>query len=126
MTSRRAPEPGAERAQHRLGDVHGLARAALQQLDDVAEQHQPLDAVQRGEQRLERLGAAQDVAPEAGAEVQVGDDERGHGRGGIGGIPADPLTKVRDMRRREQPGERSARVRQAAVQLAASRSASAR
>ena len=83
-----APEPRAERAQHRLGDVHRLARAPLQQLDDVAEQHQALDAVQRGEQRLERLGAAQDVAPETGAEVQVGDDEGRHGRAD-GGIPAD-------------------------------------
>ena len=45
---------------------------------DVTQQHQPLDPVQRGEQRLERLGAAQDVAPEPGAEVEVGDDERGH------------------------------------------------
>ena len=96
MTSRRAPEPRAERAQHRLGDVHRLARAPLQQLHDVAEQHQPLDAVERGEQRLERLGAAQDVAAETGAEVQIGDDEGGHGRAGwwhSGGS----LTKVRDM-----------------------------
>ena len=67
MTSRRAPEPRPERAQHRLGDVHRLARAALQQLHDVAEQHQPLDAVERGEQRLERLGAAQDVAARDGS-----------------------------------------------------------
>ena len=94
---RRAPEPGAERAQHRLGDVHGLARAPLQQLHDVAQQHQPLDAVQRGEQRLQRLGAAQDVAPEPGAEVQIGDDERGHGRAGWWHSEGS-LTKVRDMR----------------------------
>ena len=74
----RAAEPRAERPQHRLGDVHRLARAPLEQLDDVAQQHEALDAVQRGEQRLERLGAAQHVAPQTGAEVQVGDDERAH------------------------------------------------
>ena len=74
----RAAEPRPERAQDRLGDLHGLARAPLEQLDDVAQQHEALDAVQRVEQGLERLGAAQDVAPQAGAEVQVGDDERGH------------------------------------------------
>ena len=93
---RRAPEPGAERAQDRLGDVHGLARAPLQQLHDVAQQHQPLDAVQRGEQRLQRLGATQDVAAEPGAEVQIGDDEGGHGRAGWWHSD-ESLTKVRDM-----------------------------
>ena len=96
MTSGRAPEPRAERAQHRLGDLHRLARAPLQQLDDVAEQHQALDAVQRGEQRLERLGAAQDVAPEAGAEVQVGDDERAS-RGRDDATPTGRRLRRRDL-----------------------------
>ena len=55
------------------------ARAPLQQLDHVAEQHQPIDAVERGEQRLERLGAAQHVVSQAGAEMEIGDHERAHG-----------------------------------------------
>ena len=48
------------------------------QLDDVAEQHEALDAVEGVEQGIERLIVAQDVAAQAGAEVQIGDDERGH------------------------------------------------
>ena len=40
--------------------------------------HQALDAVERGQQRVERLAAAQDVVAQAAAEVQVGYDERGH------------------------------------------------
>ncbi len=68
----------AERSQHRLGDLHRLARAPLGQLDDVAEQHQSLDAVESGQQGIERLRATQDVALKASAEVQIGDDERAH------------------------------------------------
>ena len=37
-----------------------------------------LDAVERGQQGIERLIAAQDVVAQAATEVQVGDDERGH------------------------------------------------
>jgi hypothetical protein len=48
---------------------------ALQQLDGVAEEHEPVDAVQRGQQRSAPRGVAQDVAPQARAEVEVGDDE---------------------------------------------------
>ena len=123
-----AAQPRAERAQHRLGDLHRLARAPLRQLDDVAEQHQALDAVERGQQRVERLGAAQDVVAQAGAEVQVGDDERGHagatmphsawrcprgspqrlrrrlgriGRTGARGLGAGPAGLAREQRRAE-------------------------
>ena len=56
-------DPGADRAQHRLGDLHRLRGAVLEQLDHVAEQHQPVDALERGEQRLQRLAAAQHVPP---------------------------------------------------------------
>ena len=73
-----AAQPLAERAQDRLGDLHRLSRATLRQFDDVAEEHETLDAVEGVEQRIERLIVAQDVAAQAGAEVQIGDDERGH------------------------------------------------
>ncbi len=70
----------ADRVQDRLGDRHRLRRPALHQLDGVAEQDEAVDVVERAQQRGERLRVAQDVALEARAEVQVGDDERAHGR----------------------------------------------
>ena len=75
------PERAPERSQHRLGDGHRRARAALEELDRVAEEHEPVDAVERVEQRRQRAALAQDVAPETGAEVQVGDDEGAHETG---------------------------------------------
>jgi hypothetical protein len=68
-------------AQHGLGHLHRLRRAAFEQLDDVAEQHEAIDARERLEQGLERPRAAQHVALQARAEVEVGDDEGPH-RGG--------------------------------------------
>ena len=57
-----------------------MRRAPLGQLDDVAEQHEPLGALERAQQRLEGAGAAQDVALEARAEVEIRDDEGPHRR----------------------------------------------
>ena len=73
-------EARADRPQHGLGDLHRAARAALEQLDDVAEEHEPVDAVERAQERVERGVDAQHVAAQARAEVQVGDDERAHAR----------------------------------------------
>ena len=87
----------ADRVQDRLGDRHRLRRAALQQLDGVAEQDEAVDVVERAEQRRERLRVAQDVALEARAEVQVGDDERAHGRRDDA-RPAGPPSPVPDPR----------------------------
>ena len=53
----------------------------MAQLEDVAEQDEPVDAVQARAQDVERLRAAEDVGAAAHAEVQVGDDERAHGAG---------------------------------------------
>ena len=44
----------ADRAQHRPRERGRVAAAPGQQLDDVAEQHEPVDVVERGEQRRER------------------------------------------------------------------------
>ena len=45
----------------------------------VAEQNQPVDAIELGQQRLPQLGTAQQVDTGQAAEVQVGDDQRAHG-----------------------------------------------
>ena len=68
----------ADRPQHRFGDRHRLLRAPLHQLDDVAEEDQPVDALERGEQALERRGSAQHVVLEPRAEVQIGDEQGAH------------------------------------------------
>jgi hypothetical protein len=73
-----AAEPFADRAQHGLSRLHRLPRATLGQLDDVAEEDQPRDAVESLEQRLERLAMAQHVTPEPGSEVEIGDHEGPH------------------------------------------------
>jgi len=49
------------------------------QLERVAEQDEPVDAVEAVEQHAERRRAPQRLAAAAQAEVQVGDDERAHG-----------------------------------------------
>jgi hypothetical protein len=73
-----AAEPLAERTQDRLGGLHRLYGAALEQLDHVAQQDEPVGPVQRLQQGRKRGGAPQDVTPEARAEVQVRDDEGPH------------------------------------------------
>ena len=73
-----ARHPGADRAQRRLGDLHRLRGAVLEQLDHVAEQHQPVGALERAEQRVEGGSPPQHVSPQAGAEVEVRDDKRAH------------------------------------------------
>ncbi len=71
---------GAQRGEDRPRRRERLALGAVAQLDDVAEQHQAVDPVERRDERGQagRVGA-QDVAPPAGAEVQVGDDEGAQG-----------------------------------------------
>jgi hypothetical protein len=81
-------QPLAERLQDRLGDLHRLLGTALEQLDDVAEQDQSIDFVERAEQGLERLGAAKHVAPQAGAEMEIGDDQGARDRVKIAQRPA--------------------------------------
>jgi hypothetical protein len=50
----------------------------LELADDVAEQHQPLDPVERVEQRPERRRMTQHIALEPGAEMKVRHHERAH------------------------------------------------
>jgi hypothetical protein len=64
-------EARSDRPQYGLGHVHRLLRAALQQLDNIPQQNQPLDTLERTEQRLERLGAAQHIALQARAEMEI-------------------------------------------------------
>ncbi len=77
-TSRSAAEAGADRAQDRVGDLQRGGGASLHQLDDVAEQHEAVDVVERVEQPFERLGATEDVVFEPAAEMEVRDDEGPH------------------------------------------------
>jgi hypothetical protein len=73
-----APELCADRPQNRLGDLRHPLRVTLEQLDDVAEQDQPVDALERLEEGGERAGAAKHVPPEPSAEMQIGEHDRAH------------------------------------------------
>ncbi len=73
-------DASAECAEHRLGRRERTLGAGLGELEDVAQQHQAIDPVDRAEEQFERRALAQHVAPQARAEVQVGDDERPHRR----------------------------------------------
>ena len=74
---------GSERAagvgEERGGQRAHVALRRLAQLDRVAEHDEPVDALQRVEQRGAQLRAAQDVGLRRRPEVQVGDHQRPHG-----------------------------------------------
>ena len=59
--------------EERRRGVHRLAVRGLAQLEPVAEDHQPVDVVERLQQRRAQVGAAQQVAAAGLAEVQIGD-----------------------------------------------------
>ena len=59
------------------------ASGRLAQLDDVAEEHEPVDAVQCRDERLESGRPAQDVDAVACSQVQIGNNERGHAGGAV-------------------------------------------
>ena len=72
----------------RLGARERLARRAVAQLEDVAEQDEPVDAVAGARAARARGPRRRSTsAPRAPAEVQVGDDERGHGARGYAARP---------------------------------------
>jgi hypothetical protein len=52
---------------------------AVAQLEPVAEDHEPVDAVERIDEPLADLGTPQHVGLRAGADVEVGDDQGPHG-----------------------------------------------
>ena len=74
-------ERAADLLQHWPGERGGVALGVLAQLEAVAEDHEPLRALQRLEQRRAQLRAPQQVGALDRAEVEVGDDERRHGPG---------------------------------------------
>ena len=65
------PEPRPDRTQDRRGENHHRSRPALQQLDDIAEQHEPIHVVELRQQPLQRLGVQQDVVAKPGSQVEV-------------------------------------------------------
>ena len=73
---------GAERraglGEERRRELGGVAVRRLAQLEPVAEDHEPVDPVERLDQRRAQLGAPQQVLAARRADVQVGDDERPH------------------------------------------------
>ena len=72
-------EAHADRAQDRVRRSAARAGGAtLHQLDDVAEQHEAVDVVERASSRSQRLGATEDVVFEPAAEVEIRDDEGPH------------------------------------------------
>ena len=84
---------------------------ALAQLERVAQQHDPIGALERGDQPLERPGAPQHVGLVQRTEVEIGDDGGAHrhyplhpvsGRGSLGGrcppsAAATVLRRVPDL-----------------------------
>ena len=73
-----AAEPRADRLEHGLGDAHRVRGASLEQLDHVAEQHQPVDSSSAASNRSSGSRLGEHAVLHASAEVQVGDDERSH------------------------------------------------
>jgi hypothetical protein len=71
-------EARADRLQNGPRPLERAAPARGRKLDRVAEEHEPVDVLQGRQQSRQRLGPAQHVAPDPGAEVQVRDDERAH------------------------------------------------
>ena len=69
------PELGEERA----GDVEHPRDRALAEVDDVAQQHDPVGVLEPRPQPGAHVGAAQEVAPRAHAQVEVRQDDRRHG-----------------------------------------------
>ena len=61
----------ADRLQHGPRGLQRIVHRAVTQLEQVPEDHQPVDAVEGAEQRLLGRGPAQDVDAVAGPEVEV-------------------------------------------------------
>jgi hypothetical protein len=69
---------GADALEHGARRVDGVDERTVAQLEDVAEQDEPVDVAERGLQRCTRLRKAQHVGLRPAGEVQVGEDERPH------------------------------------------------
>ena len=73
-----AAQLGGDQAQQPGRGVDGLADRAEEEVEEVAEEDQLVDALELRLQPLEKEVLAQQVAPGPGAEVGVGDDEGAH------------------------------------------------
>ena len=82
-----------ERADRRGRDLQNLRERAVAKLEHVAEQHQPLCALEVLAQHGAEALAAQQVGAAAQPQVQVGDHRRAHGRIVAGWGPAQPTTQ---------------------------------
>ena len=65
------PQGLAHGLQHGPRRLERLVHRPVAQLEDVAEDDEPVDAVERGEQRVLGGGTAQDVDVAAGPEMEV-------------------------------------------------------
>ena len=68
-----------DQRQQPVGGVDRFLDRAEEEVEEVAEEDQLIDVVQRRRQPLERELLAQQVAPGPGTEVRVGDDQSAHG-----------------------------------------------
>ncbi len=72
---------GAQRrelCERRLGDIHRLGEGSVAEFEDVAEQHQAIDALDRVGKGAEGLGPGEKVGFRGRAEVEVRDDRSPH------------------------------------------------
>ena len=80
ITSSRPAIASASCASTGAGDVEDLGQRAVAQLEHVAEQHQPVGALELSEEPLEEALAAEQVGAAAEAQVQIRDHRRAHRR----------------------------------------------
>jgi hypothetical protein len=73
-----SPERAPDSPHDGLGGPHRSARTALDQLDDVTQQHQPVRVTHRTQQRVEGDLATQHITRYARAQMQIRNDERAH------------------------------------------------
>jgi hypothetical protein len=71
-----------QRSEYRLGRLQRFARRAVAKLQQITQHDQPVDSLQRADQRVQRARTAQDIDVAARAEVQIGDDQGAHAIGG--------------------------------------------
>jgi hypothetical protein len=65
------PEPVSERPQHRLGDLHRVLVMPFGQLDDVTQQDQPVDCLERVKQSRQYVRPCEDGVRKTIAEMEV-------------------------------------------------------
>ena len=61
----------ADHAQDRLGDAHRVLGRLFEQLHDVAKQDEPLDALKRHKQPVQRLRLREHVVPQTRSQMHV-------------------------------------------------------